>query len=297
MLSEETGHQPHLISHRVEARAGNGQLPKLVLMTPNSTAEVYLHGAHVAHFQRHGERPLLFMSAQSLFAPGKPIRGGVPIIFPWFGSRNGAPAHGFVRTAEWSLVESRATDNATSITLELVQASDSPEWPAHRLHYRVTAGDSLHLELVIMNTSVTRELACENCLHTYFAIGETAHARIAGLQGARYLDKVDRFAEKTEAATEIAITGETDRVYLNTPSTVTIIDPTWRRRIIVEKSGSNSTVIWNPWIAKSKAMADFGDGEYPQMLCVESGNVDRNRLALAPGATVRMLVELRSEPL
>lgn len=295
MTDKETALQPLLISGRVEMRTGNGHLPKLVLTAARSTAEIYLHGAHVTHFQKQNERPLLFMSAQSLFASDKPIRGGVPLIFPWFGPRTGAAAHGFIRTAAWSLVESSVTDNETSVTLELAQAADSAEWPAHRLRYRVIAGETLRLELETANTSLTRELNYEECLHTYFAIGDIHATRITGLQGVRYLDKVDHFTEKTETAPEIAITGETDRVYLNTTSSVTITDPAWRRQIVVEKSGSNSTVVWNPWIAKAKAMADFGDDEYPQMLCVESGNVDRNRLTLAPGANATLVVELRSE--
>ncbi len=295
MTDKETALQPLLISGRVEMRTGNGHLPKLVLTAARSTAEIYLHGAHVTHFQKQNERPLLFMSAQSLFASDKPIRGGVPLIFPWFGPRDGAAAHGFVRTAAWSLVESSVTDNETSVTLELAQAADSAEWPAHRLRYRVIAGETLRLELETANTSLTRELKYEECLHTYFAIGDIHATRITGLQGVRYLDKVDHFTEKTETSSEIAITGETDRVYLNTTSSVTITDPAWRRQIVVEKSDSNSTVVWNPWIAKAKAMADFGDDEYPQMLCVESGNVDRNRLTLAPGANATLAVELRSE--
>ncbi len=297
MSSEATPLQPHLIPGRIEARAGNGQLTQLLLSTARSTAEVYLHGAHVTHFQKRGEHPLLFMSSRSSFAPGKPIRGGVPLIFPWFGPRDGAPAHGFARTAEWSLVESSANDDATRITLELTQPLDSPQWPAHRLRYRVTADTALRLELAVTNTSTTRAFPCESCLHTYFAIGDVAQAGIVGLQGARYLDKVDGFAEKAETATKIPITGETDRVYLDTAATVTISDPVWGRKLIVAKSGSASTVVWNPWIAKAMAMADFGDDEYPRMLCVESGNVDRNRITLAPGATATLAVELHSEPL
>ncbi len=295
MTDTETALRSFLIPGRVEARTENGQLPKLLLSTAGSTAELYLHGAQVTYFQKQSERPLLFMSAQSYFAPDKPIRGGVPIIFPWFGPRDGAAAHGFARTAAWSLVDSSATNNETRVTLELAQATDLGEWPAHRLRYRVTVSDVLRLELEVTNNSTARELAHESCLHTYFAIGDIHTTRIAGLQGACYLDKVDNFVEKTETAAEIAITGETDRVYLNTDSTVTIIDPLWHRRIVVEKSGSRSTVVWNPWIAKAKAMADFGDDEYQRMLCVESGNVDRDRLALAPGTSSTLSTTLRSE--
>ena len=59
--------------------AGNGGLSLARIRTPWSTAEIYLHGAHVAAFQKNGEAPLIFMSRKSYFTAGKPIRGGVPI--------------------------------------------------------------------------------------------------------------------------------------------------------------------------------------------------------------------------
>ena len=62
-----------------------------------------------------------------------------------------------------------------------------------------------------------------------------------------------------------------------------IADAKWQRKIRVEKSGSTSTVVWNPWIAKARAMADFGDEEYHGMVCVEAGNVGENKVTLAPG--------------
>jgi D-hexose-6-phosphate mutarotase len=52
--------------------------------------------------------------------------------------------------------------------------------------------------------------------------------------------------------------------------------------------------VWNPWIAKAKAMPDFCDEEYREMVCVESGNVADNRLTLAPGETSRLKVRLSS---
>src|SRR5436189_220987 len=81
---------------------------------------VKLHGAHVTHFQKNGEPPLLFLSRKSHFAPGKAIRGGVPICFPWFGNREGEPSHGFARTTEWELVKtSVAADGAVTLQLAL----------------------------------------------------------------------------------------------------------------------------------------------------------------------------------
>jgi D-hexose-6-phosphate mutarotase len=108
---------------------------------------------------------------------------------------------------------------------------------------------------------------------------------------------VDNFTRKTETADAIIVTGETDRVYLDTTTEVEILDPGYRRRVMVAKSGSASTVVWNPWIAKAQQMADFGNDEYRRMICVESGNVAGNRLTLAPGETSTLSVTIRSAPL
>ena len=88
------------IPGRIAIVNGNGGLPKINATSNASAAEIYLHGAHVTGFQKNGGPPLLFLSAKSWFAPGKPVRGGVPICFPWFGGREGEPAHGFARTSE-----------------------------------------------------------------------------------------------------------------------------------------------------------------------------------------------------
>ena len=119
---------------------------------------------------------------------------------------------------------------------------------------------------------------------------------MAGLKGVEYLDAVDNFARKTEQGDAIRFTAETDRVYFNTPHTTEIRDAALRRVIRVEKENSVSTVVWNPWIAKSKAMADYGDDEYLRMVCVESGNVKAEAIKLAPGGVATLKVKLSSAP-
>src|SRR5206468_2712115 len=73
----------------VKIESGAGGLPRVAVTSPLADAHVYLHGAHVTHFAARGQKPLLFLSAESHFAPDKPIRGGVPICFPWFGPKAG----------------------------------------------------------------------------------------------------------------------------------------------------------------------------------------------------------------
>jgi glucose-6-phosphate 1-epimerase len=108
---------------------------------------------------------------------------------------------------------------------------------------------------------------------------------------------VANFSQKTETANDIRISSEVDRIYLNTTETVEIHDPRLRRKIRVEKQGSLSTVVWNPWIARAQQMPDFGNDEYQRMLCVETGNVASNEISLPPGETSTLKVKLSSEPL
>ncbi|MGC3956591.1 MAG: D-hexose-6-phosphate mutarotase [Verrucomicrobiota bacterium] len=274
---------------------GRGGLPMVQIQTPWSAAEFYLHGASVTHFQLHGEPPLLFLSEQSRFERDAPIRGGIPIIFPWFGKPEGrATQHGFARIRSWELVQvAKQTDGSVIVHLSL---PISAELLAVPVDYYITFGKTLSAELVVTNFS-DREFSAENCLHTYFTVGDINQVSITGLQGVEYLDSVDGRIRKQEMSDAIRFTSEVDRVYLNTSHTTEIRDATLRRVIRVEKEGSLSTVVWNPWIAKAKAMADFADSEYQRMVCVESGNCVTNSLKLAPGAENRLKINLSSSPI
>lgn len=268
---------------------GGGGLPVVRITSPWSTAEIHLLGAHVTSFRKIGEEPLLFMSGSSHFEPGKAIRGGVPIIFPWFGSRDGQPAHGFARTTTWELTGTSVLPDR-SVRASFRLPSNSPLAAT----YHVTVGASLLLELVVANSADTPQ-SCETCLHTYFHVGDIAAVSVLGLANTTYYDKVTGL-HRVQSDETLRIADETDRVYQDTTGPVEILDPVLRRHIRIGKSGSRSTVVWNPGIAKSKAMADFGDDEYPHMLCVESGNIGPDRLTLAPGSESVLSVEIFSGP-
>lgn len=269
------------------------------LTSPSARAQVFMHGAHVSAFDPVGGRSVLFMSQASLFEDAKPIRGGLPVIFPWFGPRQGSagPAHGIARLTSWTIDDSEPA-SASAVTLRLV-SNDATRaiWPHEfELRYRVQVTDRLALSLTVRNTGPT-PFRFEEALHTYFAVGDVRQASVEGLGGVRYIDKVDAAAIKTQSSDPIRITSETDRVYFNTAATCLIRDPAWSRSITVAKTHSQSTIVWNPWIAKAKAMPDFGDDEWPGMLCVESGNVATNAIDLAPGASHSMGVEIQAAPL
>lgn len=267
----------------------------VVARITNSHAQsaIALQGAHIMAFQPNGEAPLIWLSQAAKLTPGKSIRGGVPVCWPWFGAHateSSFPAHGFARTAIWEVASSEALpDGGTRITFELPQdAIPSAQWPhTCRVHLAVTVGKTLAMELVTENTG-SEVFEIGEALHTYFAISDLGSIRITGLEDCAYLDKVDGFKRKSQADA-ITIASEVDRVYVNTEADCLIEDRALKRRIRIAKHGSRSTVVWNPWIEKSAKMGDFGsDTGYRGMVCVETANAAENVVSVAPG-TIHLL--------
>src|SRR5262250_71732 len=111
--------QRFAVPGRVEFEAGAGGLVRARIAGPAAEVHVYLHGAHVTHHASAGQRPLLFLSGRSRFAAAAAIRGGVPVVFPWFGPRAGAPDHGFARTSQWSVESAERAGDGAALTLAL----------------------------------------------------------------------------------------------------------------------------------------------------------------------------------
>jgi D-hexose-6-phosphate mutarotase len=281
------------IPGRVTFLDGRGELAMIEVSTGRSVAEIYLHGAHVTHFKKKDEPPILFLSQCSRFAENEPIRGGIPVILPWFGPREGLGQHGFARVKAWELKELvPAPDGSVSVRFRLPDYPEASGFPPFTADFIVTVEEALTLQLNITNNSPDHEFPLENCLHTYFEVGDINAVSITGLKGATYLDKVTNFSQKTETNEAIQVSSEVDRIYLNTVEPVEIIDPRLGRKIRIEKQGSVSTVVWNPWITRAQQMPDFGNEEYQRMVCVESGNVASNNIKLAPGETSTLKVKL-----
>jgi glucose-6-phosphate 1-epimerase len=248
----------------------------------------FLHGAHVTHFQpTSAAKPILFLSEQSWFASDKPIRGGIPICFPWFGphpTEADKPAHGWARLRDWQVTETALLGEDVFVQLSL----DLDEW---RLHYQILFGQSLELNLLVTNTA-DRNSSFEAALHTYFQIQEIDRCQIAGLESIGYLDQLTR-TEHAPTGSPIVFREETDRIYQGVCASVSIHDLAGPRVIEVEPRHSASTVVWNPWVDKSLRMPDFGDEEYLKMCCVETANVRANKIELSPGSQHRMGLTLK----
>ncbi len=229
---------------------------------------VSTYGAHVLSFVPRGGREVLMVSAASEWREGAPIRGGVPVCWPWFGGA-GAPAHGTARRQYWNLVAAATEpDGSETVTLELEVAEPHPL----RAVFSVRFGAALTMALETANRGPT-DFTLSQALHTYLALGDIRQASLVGLENAAYVDTVGgRNALVEGAPGPLVIAAETDRVYQSTAEVV-VTDPVIGRAIHVSKRGSDETVVWNPWVDKARRMPDFGDGEYPSMLCVEAANV------------------------
>lgn len=273
--------------------------PIVHLHAPGATASVAAHGAHVLSFIPEGQEPVIWVSELSHYREGKAIRGGIPIIWPWFGSHpseSDKPSHGFGRTRFWDIHSARLIDNQfPQVRFQLVDNEITRSlWPhSFELELVVTLTDALKVELIMENTG-DEPFTCSCALHTYFNLSDISGIQIRGLDGVSYIDQLDDGPLKVQRG-PITFDGEKDNIYVDTDATCTIVDPALNRTIIVEKSGSQSTVVWNPWIDKAARMSDFGDAEYKKMVCIEAANAAQNTLTLAPSGRHTLATTIRSE--
>jgi glucose-6-phosphate 1-epimerase len=260
-------------------------LKALRLRASGSEALVYLHGAHLASFRtsEHGE--LLWMSEKAVYAPGKALRGGVPICFPWFGphaARPELPAHGFARTRELRFEGSEVRGDTVVAELALSSNAETLALFPHAFsaRLRLSVGRELSVAFEVENTgddSFDYELA----LHTYLGVSDVRNVELVGLAGASYDDKISGARACVQGQDPVRFVGETDRVY-DSSARVSVLDRARKRRLVIDKTCSSTTVVWNPWIDKAKRMVDFGDDEWPGMLCVEAANTGPHRITLMP---------------
>jgi len=270
-------------------------------------ATLCLQGAHVTTFRpKNQAEPVIWLSEAAQFAAGKSIRGGAPVCWPWFGphaSESSFPGHGFARTVMWDVVASSApSDTETRLTLALVETEQTrAQWPhATRVELTVSVSEVLTVTLATTNHG-SEAVTLGEALHTYLRIGDIGEIRITGLEGCEFVDKVEGGSRKTQAGA-ITCSSEVDRVYVNTASTCVIEDPRLKRRLIIEKSGSNATVVWTPWVEKAEKMGDFGPmnegmGGWRGMVCVETVNALENVVSIPAGETHYMTATYRAEAL
>ena len=251
-----------------------------------ASAAVTLQGAQLIDYQTNNES-LIWLSSDARLAPGKSIRGGIPVCWPWFGahaSESSLPAHGFARTVPWRLLRvDCVTENRTVLEFVLIQNPLTRSMFPHPLNVRLTLSIGATLEVALKTTNCGDEsISLTEALHTYFKVGDVRKVSVHGLSGRDYLDKVTGFDRKHQHGA-VRIKGEVDRVYLDTDGRCEIRDPVLQRRIRLTAKNSHSTVVWNPGAKKAQQMGDLGPEGYLRMLCVETANAADNAIELRPG--------------
>jgi len=269
-------------------------------------------GAHILSYQVDGEPPLIWLNDKAVFKQGKPIRAGMPICWPWFGNlernpasvqamRNSsepAKAHGEVRALDWELLGIGNDGDALLAEFVLPQAEGHlPGWPHNvALKLSIRLDEQLHVSLLSYNAG-TEDVTFSQALHSYFAVSDVRQVHVQGLDGSRYLDTLKNWEDEHQQDGDLHFTAETDRVYLDTPHHLSIVDPGWQRRIQIMTSGSKSAVLWNPWVDKTKTFNDMAEDGWQHMVCVETANVLSDVVTLAPDAMHTLSVSIWAEPL
>lgn len=284
----------------VRFQTGRGGLPVVEIQNNHANAVICLQGAHLLSWIPRGEREVIWLSEAAKFEPGKAIRGGIPVCWPWFGAhgtsaenaRPDYPAHGFVRTANWEVICTEDLDgNSTRISFTTEpQSNNAHMWPAEMtLQLQVTVGKKLEMELITHNND-SAPVTISQALHTYFRVGDVSDVLVHGLEDTDYLDKLEGFKRKQQIG-PVSINEEVDRIYLDTVNDCVIKDRSLKRNLIIIKCGSNSTVVWNPWRETASKMGDLGEDGYKTMLCVESCNAATDAVTIDPGKAHHLWVQ------
>jgi glucose-6-phosphate 1-epimerase len=259
---------------------GIGGLPKLTLVAADGAcAEIYLHGAHVTSWVPAGSKECFFLSRKANFRGGEAIRGGVPVVFPQFAEMGVLPKHGFARTSLWDLV--RVKDDSALFRLTDSEVTRSL-WPhAFVAEYTVRVGGrQLTMTLDITNSGA-EPFTFTAALHTYFSVLDVGQASVAGLTGIKFLDSANGEVELVDDQPCVRFPGEVDRVYLNSPRTVHLVDG--ERKLAITSVGFADIVVWNPGQQKCAALPDLEEDDYMKFVCVEAAAVDP-AITLNPGS-------------
>ncbi|WP_372966435.1 D-hexose-6-phosphate mutarotase [Marinobacter sp.] len=279
-----------------------GQLEALEVHHPLFQATIFLQGAHLTQFATKGENNWLWLSDQARFQPGRSIRGGIPVCWPWFGdparnppairSRINAPtAHGFARTALWHLEDVREDKHEVEISLSINANEDFADyWDGRALALITFNFSSKGCQIALTTTNLSKKpLAFSQALHTYLPTSNITHTRILGLGDSQYIDTLQGW-EYFNQEGPVYFDSETDRIY-QTGEPLIVVTPAAKTKLT--SVGSDSTVVWNPGAEKSRRLSDFPDSGWKKMLCVETANAAADYRVLNEGQshTLGVLIE------
>jgi glucose-6-phosphate 1-epimerase len=254
-------------------------LPCYVLTCGQATAVISSYGAHLLSYKPTAEVEVIYLSPEAAWQNNTPIRGGVPVCWPWFGpvaaefnpAAQKLPNHGVVRTELWQLVDQSVTESAVSIEFHIetkaLPYSDAPSYLSLTLQLTETA-----LTLTLNSDQGLQQAA----LHSYFNVDSVHQVSVSPLSG-DYLDKVQGGGRFVQPQAELKFTAEVDRVYLNTADELTLDQQ--GTAVQITQQGHDASVLWNPWTEKAAALKDLPDTGYLHYVCVETARLDLSNTA------------------
>lgn len=274
--------------------------PVIKVKTTAAEAQVAMQGAQVLSWTPKDAEPVLYASPRAAMEPGKAYRGGIPICWPWFGNETdvpGAPQHGFARTCFWELTEAKSGAANAHLEFRLPISDANKKFFPHSCEVTVgiAIGDKLSVTLKTKNTG-DELFNIGGALHTYLSVGDISRVQVEGLNECHYVDNVPDEPVEIFQDKPVKVEEEVDRIYRSMAS-VLLRDLSRSRSIFVDKAGSRSTVLWNPWIETSKKIKDLPDRDYKEFVCIETANAAKDRPFVRPNATHRLETTIGLRPL
>jgi len=280
-------------------------LPTLLIDTPLARCEISLFGAQVLSFIPRADGRDVLWCSDAQRGRERPVRGGVPLCWPWFARQDQSPdavQHGVARTMRWRVDEFGESDDGQARVVLSLKATAAgwpaaPDWPkrcAPRFEIRV--GRALEMVLTTRNDS-RQTVSLTQALHSYFRVGDVRQIGIDGLQGLDYLDKLRGFRQFTQHD-PWRFGKSCDRIYLRSGKRHRIDDPVLGRSILIESADSASTVVWNPGVAHVGALGDVPLTDWYPFVCVEAANcAPLDRVSLPPGGFAMIGQRISALPL
>lgn len=244
-------------------------LQLLIIDNEHAHSTISLHGGHVISFMpKQDHRPRLWLSENAILDAKKPIRGGIPICWPWFGAHSmdeNCPSHGYVRTQQWHIIDCEDLSGKTVVRLQPQSCQGNGFSGQAQLTLVISVGIELDVQLITDNIGHA-DFSYTAALHSYFKVKDIQHCELIGLTG-NYQDKLQNYA-LASTPVPYRFSGETDRVHLSAPHKLVLQQTIGNTDIV--SCGHDSIVVWNPWADKAKTMLDMQDEGYRTMLCIET---------------------------
>jgi glucose-6-phosphate 1-epimerase len=275
----------------IEGEVGFAELEEnMVFITVSNKfadADICLYGAHITNFKPHKTIEVLWMSPESKYQEGSPIRGGIPVCFPWFGPHktdSAKPQHGFGRLMFWNVLETASLPTGeTLVRLQFCSSEKTKNYWNYDFcaEMRIIVGKKLSATLKVTNTSAVQfEYTC--ALHSYYNLSSVEEIWIEGLQNTRYFNQLDG-GDYIQETPKLEIKQAETRHYYNTETDCIIHDPLFGRRIQVAKTGSKVTTVWNPGEETCSKIDDIPDDGFNTFVCIEAVNAFSDIIKLEPG--------------